>query len=202
MKKSVFPILFFVILFSTYNVNAQDRRNEIRLGVGIFSTSEFIDALSDMIVSAVPIGAKVENASSIGAWHVGYRYLLTDRWAVGGSFIFDYETADAMGYTFNSVPEGKIGEFQRFHYTLGAEVDYKYIARKKFALYSSLGVGATLYQQTYKSLNSTQKDSDNIIHFNFQVTPIGLRYGNIWGGFFEVGFGYKGIVNIGMFYSL
>ena len=202
MKRKILIFSFLLLVSaSVFNVHSQSRRNELRLGVGIFSTSQFIDAFSDVIISTIPTGTTVQNGSSIGAWQAGYRYLLTDRWAVGGSFIFDYETADAIR-NISGFGDTKIGDFKRFHYTLGAEADFSYIAREKFAFYSSLGIGATLYHQTYRQEGATNTDSDDLIHFNFQVTPIGLKFGNVWGGFLELGFGYKGIISLGLFCRL
>lgn len=198
MKKIILLSAIWVLSLST--AKAQDYKHELSLGLGIFSTSQFVDAFTDVLVSAFPSYGKISNATSYGAWHADYRYLINHRWAVGGTFVFDYE--DAEGVLKNTVQEQIIGNFYRYHYTLAAEGDFRYISREKFTFYSSLGIGATLYNQVYRELNSSSKSTHNTVHLNFQVTPIGVKYGNHWGGFLEIGFGYRGIANAGVFYRL
>ena len=77
-------------------------------------------------------------------------------------------------------------------------MDYSYLNKGNFALYERLGAGEALYKQKYTS-NEGKKDTNDNVHFNFQITPIGIKYGSRFGVFAEAGFGYKGILSAGLF---
>ena len=36
------------------------------------------------------------------------------------------------------------------------------------------------------------------LHFSYHITAIKFRYGDMLGGFAELGFGYRGLVNLGL----
>ncbi len=59
-------------------------------------------------------------------------------------------------------------------------------------LYSGLSAGISVFTQS----DSSQSGSKTI--FAFQVNAIGLRVGHKFGGFFELGFGFDGIINAGL----
>lgn len=193
MKKIVLSILILTTV--CLGLSAQDlKRHEINLGVGILSSNQFIDALTQVIVSSIPYNVKLENSTSYGAIHVAYRYSIIRRLSLGGIFVYDYNNADAVQMDI------KRGKFNNHYITLAAEVDFKYIDREKFKLYSLVGVGATLLHQVYHDnfISNTEKNSN--VFFNFQITPIGIKFGNTFGGLAELGFGYKGIITAGFVY--
>lgn len=189
MKK----IMIFVLLCGlTTGIQAQTNKHEINAGVGIFSTSEIIDIFADILTTGITGGAYNADKSYTGSFHLGYKYRFTDRVSAGGTLLYEHATADAM---INNVKEG---DFKNNYYTLAAEMDYRYLNKGNVTLYGTLGAGATLYTQKYTS-NEGEKDSNNAVHFNFQITPIGIKYGSRFGVFAEAGFGYKGILSAGLF---
>ncbi|NDV47373.1 hypothetical protein D0T49_09980 [Paludibacter sp. 221] len=196
MKKILLFSALFLIPSLLISTNAQYKKNEIELGVGIFNFNEIINITSDVIISSVPTGTTMENSSSYGSVHAAYKYRIRERIGVGGLFAFDYSTAEAMRYDI------KIGDFKKRHYTLAAEADFIYLNFDRFKMYALAGVGATLYGLTYTSAINGEKDNNTTPYFTFQVTPIGIRYGERFGGFLEVGFGYRGILNAGIFVRL
>ena len=68
--------------------------------------------------------------------------------------------------------------------------------------YGYLGVGLTSFTDKFYVDLAEQGDfnvnfTDNehtygVTNFNFQVTPAGIRFGDSFAGYAEVGFGYKG----------
>ncbi|MCK4288204.1 MAG: hypothetical protein KAW86_03280, partial [Bacteroidales bacterium] len=60
--------------------------------------------------------------------------------------------------------------------------------------------GYTFRKDTYKP-DIGQEQTNNINHFNFQITAVGVRLGKSLGGFMELGFGYKGLLNFGLSYQ-
>lgn len=191
MKKLI-VIILFIGSFSISLSAQQQSRHEITLGYGIGTTSEFIDALTDIIVWGITTGTTSSDDTYSGAFHVGYKYRLTERFSLGGTFIYENGKSDAY---FNDV---KTGEFKNNYYTIAAEGKIKYLNKSNFSLYGLLGAGATIYEQKYKASDNTTDDNSNV-HINFQLTPIGIQFGKNIGAFAELGCGYKGIISAGIF---
>ena len=198
MKKVV--LLTAAVFLFAASMNAQSRKSEIDLGVGVGSSNQIVGIMSDVIVSGLT-GLKMENSSYIGAWHLGYKYSLSDRFAIGPVLALDRGTSDIGGEIIVGGdgimrPSGK---FTSNYYTLAVEGDYKYVNSDKFKLYSLVGVGATMLNQTYNP-DAGDNKSQSKTFFNGQITPIGIKFGSSVGVFAELGFGYKGIVCAGIFY--
>ncbi|MCC8145396.1 MAG: hypothetical protein LIO93_02935 [Bacteroidales bacterium] len=191
-------ILLFLFLFCFHGLHTEAQvtanKHDIEVGVGLFSINEIVNIYTDIIVSAFPLNGEMGDGNSYGSIHAAYKYRVTDRLGVGGLFAFDYSKADAL------LDGRKIGDFRRKHYTLAAEVDFKYLNSKRYVtVYGLAGVGCTLYGLDYQAF-SGNSDSDYTPYFTFQITPITIKIGERWGGFAEVGFGYRGILNAGLFY--
>ena len=69
----------------------------------------------------------------------------------------------------------------------------------KFELYSSFGMGLTRVNADYKTMNSA--DESYFIPA-FHINGIGIRIGDKFGGFMEMGFGAKGLMSAGLSYRL
>ena len=61
-------------------------------------------------------------------------------------------------------------------------------------------MGGLGYFNTNSTTNYTSKGStqETISGVAMQFTPIGIRYGKSFGGFAEIGAGYKGVINFGV----
>lgn len=70
----------------------------------------------------------------------------------------------------------------------------------KVQLYSGLGIGYTFGSESLNpAVDSGKTTSTGTINsFAWQVNVIGIRVGKAIAGFAEFGYGYKGIVNIGL----
>jgi len=66
---------------------------------------------------------------------------------------------------------------------------------KKFEMYSSFGLGLTNIREDY-SIND-ENDASYFIPA-FDITGMGIRIGDTFGGFMEVGFGTKGLMRAGL----
>jgi opacity protein-like surface antigen len=127
---------------------------------------------------------------------VGYKYLFTERFGLGGTLAYGRETFNCY-----STEEAIVGKLKRNHITLALEADFKYYQRGIFDVYGLAGIGATYFNQVYNP-NNGDGSKDKKWHPNIQLTPIGIKIGNTFGGFAEVGVGYKGIINAGLFLRL
>ena len=196
MKKATF--LTAIMFLFVVSMNAQSKKNEIDLGAGVWSTNEIVGTMSSVIVSGLT-GIKMGDNNNTGAIHLGYKYALSERFALGPVFTYDQGIYNAKEFSKDLSLYYTVGKFTSNFYTLAVEGDYKYVNSDKFKLYSLAGVGATLLNQVYKP-NEGDKKSQSKVFFNFQITPIAIKYGSVFGVFAELGFGYKGIVSAGLFY--
>ncbi len=192
MKKIFFGILLSCLVFNS--AFAQKGRHEIKAGYGVGTSNEFINSLSDMQITDVTKNITSGDKTFKGAFQLGYKYSLTDKINIGAGFAYERAAANAHDNMNN------LGKLKSDYYTIAAEMDYVYLRREGFTFYSTAGLGATIYDQKYTSEVSS-KDTDNKVNLNFQVTPIGVKYGDKFGFFGEIGYGYKGIFNFGIFTS-
>lgn len=80
------------------------------------------------------------------------------------------------------------------------QIDYMWLnPTRKFNIYSGLAAGITFADKTYNTTEGPRRDNSS--GFGFSVTPIGLRYGGNFGGFFETNLGMKSLAQLGLFYK-
>jgi hypothetical protein len=133
--------------------------------------------------------------------------------SLGLNFTFDNSN---VSYSGTSKSTNRLNVF-----SLNTEFTYNYYNYKnKFIIYGLLGSGLSYYSMKRipepVKYNSTQLyDNDgwgwgNLLEFprpntkfypTVQFSPIAFKYGKKLGGFIELGFGYKGVFNGGLFYK-
>ncbi|MFT6797792.1 MAG: hypothetical protein ACJART_002946, partial [Maribacter sp.] len=79
-----------------------------------------------------------------------------------------------------------IDEFSNI--TIAIETDYRYISKPSFQMYSGIGLAY---------FTTGEYDTN----FSFQGTALGFRVGKKLAAYAELGFGYKGIAQIGASYQ-
>ena len=162
-------------------IKAQSKgSSEIKIAYGLGTTTDFINAFS----SVFTFGYGPYETENSGAFVVEYNYAIKDKWIIGTDLSYQQVTRE---YSDKSSEKSH-------NYTFAVKSNYNYISKPKFRIYSGIGLGLTLE----KSRNPLQ----NVSHFNYQLTGLGIRLGGRLGVNAEVGFGYKGIGNIGLAYSL
>lgn len=178
--------------FARSNIrDTNSKKFELRAGAGFWSSNDLIDNYSDVFASALTGGMySVSNEKMSGNYSFTYRYALKDRLSVGASFVYSRLKMD-LDQSGN--PGGSINNY----FTLAPEIEYKYIDARNFKLYGFAGAGATINRQTVSSEDNTI--NDNNIYFNFQLSPLCAQFGENLGMYLEAGFGYKGILCLGIF---
>jgi hypothetical protein len=199
MKTKTLLAFSLIIAFSSGTVKAQEneRKHEISVGFGIWSTSNlafgFGDSFANVFDVAGAVKFKEQTASPV--YHANYKYLLTPRFNIGGTLTFGSETGKGL------VGNQYDGKLKRHYSNIAAEVSYNYINKKSFKMYALGGLGYLYLNQSYTPENR-EKDSQSLHAVDFQISPLCVKVGDKIGGYFEAGFGYKGIVNAGIFYKL
>ena len=180
------------------NVQQSMPKHEIYTGLGLLNDNQMVAMLADVISTVVTLGYLVEP----GTYHaftpfIGYRYWFTKRFSLGGIFAFDVNSVKV----YNSADPKQKREVNRYYMTFAVEPKFNYISKPAFQLYGYLGLGATIV--TFANANfddGSQAEISRVPYFNVHVTPIGARFGKEFGGFVELGYGYKGIINAGVSY--
>lgn len=190
------------LLISTFlflSIQSYSQNHRISSGWGFGSTSQILDIFREIGsgFSAIAFDSDyITKTKNVGEYRLGYAYTPKNRWNFGASFSYNYSEFDI----FNS--EEKIGEQSNAYYTLAAETSYYYMNKERTKLYGLLGLGATFVDLEAKDyINQTsEKSTDSFPNYHF--TPIGVSYGKNWGGFAEIGFGYRGLFSCGLFLNL
>lgn len=149
-------------------------KNRVKLSYGDASYISFATAMFSSLINGPG------DFKALGAISLGYRRLSNNsRWALGGDFSYvDVRETFKNGVKIN---------FSFFAVVPTAE--FYYFKTGLFRLYSTLGVG-TIFTD------------DGSFGTAFQINPVAVRIGSgRFAGFAEVGFGYKGIANLGFEYA-
>lgn len=154
-----------------------------------------------------------------GAQSITYRYRPNKRFSVGATVVLDNQTGnlsygDEHHGSLGGPSDGVSGRYDRHAYTFAAEATLIYIRQKYFRVSGFIGWGYSLagtkytfspniqYQQyfygTPNSLVPTNPYTFNRGYYSYQITPVSLRFGSTVAGFFDIGFGYKGIFSGGV----
>lgn len=97
------------------------------------------------------------------------------------------------------------GTFKRSCFTIAPEVTFSYgdFSHDLVRLYSIVGIGYTFRNETVRDAVTNEEFRApyiKTVHANAYVSPLGIRVGRRLSGFFELGIGYKGILNYGATY--
>ncbi len=209
LKQSIIKnsLLLFSLLFTISNANAQDdisyrsdeviiKKHQFSISVGALSNEQIYNIFDDLdIYSQTNGGIYTESVVSRGAIMFGYKYFVKQNWSLG--LTAGVDNADGV---INNINDARIGDYERRSYTFAVESDYNYFTSKYFQIYCTAGVGFSSskdkYIVTVPGFQETIEEANN--HFNFQITPVGFRIGNIIALNAEMGLGYKGIFAIGV----
>ena len=89
-----------------------------------------------------------------------------------------------------------VGDFKETNTIAAAEIDYHWIMRRGFQVYSGAGFGVRIRKGRYTDETGTESFSKALPTFHLNV--IGVRFGQNIGFFAEFGYGYKGMLSAGI----
>jgi opacity protein-like surface antigen len=218
MKKVIVVFLLSVLsvpYLAAQNENSHKGESEVSANIAFVSTTKMLAVLSNIVGSVVTFGiyspANIKNSPDIG---VAYRYYLSNRFALGGSFMYMNNRYDA---TFINFQDGRdvAGTGIIHFFKISAEAKLDYYRSEWFSCYGFLGLGIDIINNRYtpsKNANAVSEGEDeetkNLIRSpnssvfpfpNAHICPIGISVGKAFGGFAELGFGYKGVINVGLY---
>ncbi len=193
-------LLILIIAFFSQNSFSQDYyrsydHHDIMIGYGQFIPDQFKSVKSSMLNDLYPDRRYVrDNYSSIGTIFFTYRHIFKNELFMWGI------TAGISNSKSEIYNVGQFeGELKRQFYTVAIEWEYRYVNQGPVQVYSGLGLGFTYATETLTppSESSKSESAGNISNIAYQVNVAGVRLGKKYGGFVELGYGYKGIINVG-----
>lgn len=192
MKKTT--ILLAVLFISTIVFGQEKGTRDLSINVGIVTSNGFLNSVETMfsdVISNVKTKNDKEATPAIG---ITYKYAVKDNWFVYADGVYQVYKADLV--TGNT----EIGDVNHTYLTLGLGTEYHYIVKDIFQMYSGGSIAFTSQSSKFKTSSSSIKDnSDSFL--NFQVNVFGFRVGKRLAATLELGYGYKGIVNLGVSYQ-
>jgi hypothetical protein len=194
-KKILRPVLLLILgafLFSSAGL-AQQRVHDLSFQYGFLSIDQANDIFKDAVSVVTGLGNFYkEDVKYSGVPFLTYHYSANSRFGFGG-------TAGYYSLRGNLVAEGGgavAGDFRESDYIAAAELDYHWIMRPGFQVYSGAGFGLRLRSGTYA--NGVETDKMTKVLPTFHLNAVGFRYGRKVAVFGELGVGYKGILAAGI----
>ncbi len=200
-KKFIFLAISLIACVSSYAVKERQlSKNEIAVSYGLFPYSDVIESSKDVDEFH---GFNEVEGTTTGAINFTYNHRFNP--ILGLGFEANYSGSKSQWQSHGM----KVADKSVFYISFMPRLKGEWIHNKYFVLYSSVAVGAMWKRTTNKSLFNKPEDAGgffdefenqikNDVRFAFQVSPIGLEFGNHVGGFIEGGFGQMGIVQAGL----
>ncbi len=199
MMPRIVLLTFAIISFSFVNGQSFDRsylHHDILISYGLPSTDMFQDIGSSMLDDEYPDKRYVrDNFSGSGIITLTYRKVSKSEWFFWGASV-GYNSTKGEIYNVGNYE----GELKRTFLTAAVECQYRYQNFKKVQLYSGVGLGYSFGSETLTppAGSGSSSKSGNINRLAYQFNVMGIRIGKDVGGFIELGYGYRGIVNAGL----
>ncbi|MBQ5997442.1 MAG: hypothetical protein IJL64_06205 [Bacteroidales bacterium] len=192
-----FLMLAALLLAVTVQAGAQDApetKNEVAVSVGALSVSNWGDIFEDALTAI--FGAEYENEEFFGPVSVEYFHHFTNVVSAGAIAVYGQSTKDVIQH------DEKTGEMKNSYVSLMPAAKFGWFNRPKVGLYSKVGAGATRrHEKQDRCGKDEEDDSDSAVHFNFQLSLIGVEVGgSAVRGFAELGIGEQGTLLGGVRY--
>jgi len=168
----------------------QTRRHDLSLSYGVLSIDQMADILQDVVTVVLTLGSfNKTGVKYTGVPFLTYHYSANSRFGFG----FAVGSYNVSGTLQSGGTDA--GTFKERN-TIGAvELDYRWVMRPGFQLYSGAGFGVRYRHGAYQAGES---DTVNKLLPTFHINAIGVRFGRAVGVFFEAGAGYKGVLSAGI----
>lgn len=208
MKKSA---LFFVLIFSwmamgTANTKAQtDNRHELRAQITDGYPAGIVMALFFGVMESFENLAgyqadELETSQLFGNYSFIYRYRIIDRLSVGIDFSHQ---AFSRKYLLTRPGQPQAVGSKSLNFTMiMPSAEFRYVNLKYFQMYGNAAAGlmTMMYKESTDAGTMPVKGASN--GFGFQINPLGMRFGSKFGGYVEVGAGFRGFFTAGISLTL
>lgn len=176
-------------------------RSEIYLQYGTPSLMELTTILSPNFHNEVTNG-ETRNHKFSGIAAIGYNFFVHPRVSIGLDFGYGYGSSDMY---ISDVDEfGPAGEPEFIcravimNYSCHLSGAFTYWQQGPMECSGALYLGVNYMDESVRDTVSDELEPNDHLNFSFHITAVKFRYGDMVGGFAELGFGYRGLVNVGL----
>jgi hypothetical protein len=199
MKRSLPGFLFLFILLVAFDAASQEipvRKTEVKMGYGFLPASELTVAWMDMLFTSSPHTVYHDSVlssttSSYGAIAITIQRKIGKIVQVGGVVTLNPINSH---YIYR---KGATETDSWIVCTVMPRADIFYVNRGLLSLYSGLAVGVS-YSFYHTNYSNWFDQSFNYFSIAYQLNALGIRVGKDIAGYVEFGFGYQGMVNLGI----
>jgi hypothetical protein len=183
-------VLTLIAAFASTAGFAQTRTHDISLSYGLLSSGQLTDIFTDIMTVVITLGAfSKNNVKYSGVPFLTYHYSHNSKFGFGVA-VGGYNSRGDL-----RVGETTVGDFSEKNYIGAVELDYHWVMRQHYQIYSGAGFGVRYHHGVY---TTTSTDTANKVLPTFHVNLIGFRVGGKFGFFGEFGAGYKGVFSVGV----
>ncbi len=179
-------------------------RNEIYIQYGTPSVMELSTMLSEEYRS-IGFSGDSRNHKFSGIPAIGYNFFISPAVAVGVDFGFGYASADLYLTASEEFPVKDpifMYRTQVNSFTAHVSGTYTYWTSGAMECSGAIYLGVNFMDQNVVSVNEQLTipipGEEERVRFSYHITAVKFRYGETVGGFAELGFGYRGLVNVGL----
>ena len=176
-------------------------RSEIYLQYGTPSLMELTTILSPNFHDEVTNG-ETRNHKFSGIAAIGYNFFIHPRVSIGLDFGYGYGSSDMY---ISDVDEfGPAGEPEFMcravvmNYSCHLSGAFTYWQQGPMECSGALYLGVNYMDESVRNAVSDELEPNDHLNFSFHITAVKFRYGDMVGGFAELGFGYRGLLNVGL----
>ena len=176
-------------------------RSEIYLQYGTPSLMELTTILSPNFHDEVTNG-ETRNHKFSGIAAIGYNFFIHPRVSIGLDFGYGYGSSDMY---ISDVDEfGPVGEPEFMckavvmNYSCHLSGAFTYWQQGPMECSGALYLGVNYMDESVRNAVSDELEPNDHLNFSFHITAVKFRYGDMVGGFAELGFGYRGLLNVGL----
>lgn len=182
MKRLIVCIGLLVLSTAVYA-----QKIEVEASYGTPSIYGITETIMGTFVAA--LSTSEYETSSNGVLNIGVtRYNQNMKWRYGGEFGVEFFTTRK---SLNSLQ----------YYSISPKIDYFYSPMEhKFRFYSGISAGIVFRSGEYYDSDKEKKNTENNTILGFNITPIGVRYGEDIGVFLDTNLGNKGFFQLGVNY--
>jgi len=196
MRNYIYGSLLLLAVSST-SVYAQhneiDFSSGIGSGTGVFNISDWL------------MGNDFRPSKPAFTYSISYSHYLKHHISLGFALCYfaDQGTNKYQNSLFNS-SDSILGTYKRQTFIIAPEASFPYYIEHGFKLYVRVNIGMRFSYEEFNYYSSTHyQSSDHQLFMPVaQITPLAMRFGTHVGGFVEFGWGYKGMINLGLFCKL
>ena len=181
-----------ILIVSSAAVCAQEYRHEVSVGVGLATVPDLLESFMTIapLLFAPSWIVREESEWVIPALTVHHRYHASRLISVGINFT--YQKFNRELYLLNE----RTSTSAINYYTVMGRVDFTYVRTRLFRMYSGAALG---FSHATESGEDVEDSGET--YFAFQVNAVGLRVGKQFAGYLELGFGFNGVMALGLMHQ-